>query len=426
MALSGKENKDLRHNYIVNILDGAFFGFGIGFASFSTVLPLFFSTLTNSALLIGLIPAIHNTGVMLPQLFTARSLNKVRFFKPPLMRATIHERLPFLGLALISWFLPVIGKPLALVLGFGCLVWQGLGAGFTGNAWQNMLGRVIPSDFLATFFGLQSAAANLLASGGAMAAGFLLERLDSPLDFTSLFVICFSLMMVSYVSVNLTREPERQLADLPQAKMSLSKSILTILRKDPPFRWFLVTRNLFQFGTMAFAFYTVYAVRHHGMNEITAGVMTSVLMVTATIANPLLGWLADRWGRRRVFIAGAISGSLSAFLAFLLPDLNFFFLVFVLSAFASTTFWTIGMAYTLDFGTEAERPTYVGMANTLIAPSAILAPLFGGWVADNLGYPATFLIASICGILTVLVLRFFVTEKYAQKSVQPVESSSVS
>ncbi len=415
MALSGKENKDLRHNYIVNILDGAFFGFGIGFASFSTVLPLFFSSLTSSALLIGLIPAIHNTGVMLPQLFTASSLNKVKFFKPSLMRATIHERLPFLGLALIAWFLPMIGKPLALILGFGCLVWQGLGAGFTGNAWQNMLGRVIPSDFLATFFGLQSAAANLLASGGAVMAGIMLERLESPLDFTSLFLICFSLLMVSYVSVNLTREPERQLKDLPSAKMSLSKSILAILRKDPPFRWFLVTRNLFQFGTMAFAFYTVYAVRHHGMGEVTAGVMTSVLMITQTIANPLLGWLADRWGRRRVFIAGAISGSLSAFLAFLLPDLNFFFLVFILAAFANTTFWTVGMAYTLDFGSEAERPTYVGMANTLIAPSAILAPLIGGWIADNFGYTSTFLVASISGVLTVLVLRFFVTEHFELK-----------
>ncbi len=67
-------NKDLRHNYIVNLLDGAFFGFGFGFASISTILPLFISTLTDSALLIGLIPAIHNTGIQLPQIFTARSL----------------------------------------------------------------------------------------------------------------------------------------------------------------------------------------------------------------------------------------------------------------------------------------------------------------------------------------------------------------
>ena len=415
--LSIKGNKDLRHNYIVNLLDGAFFGFGIGFASYSTILPLFISTLTGSALLIGLIPAIHNTGIQLPQVFTARSLTKVKRFLPPTMKATIHERLPFLGLALISLLVPLIGQPVALILAFGCLIWQSLGAGFTGNAWQNMLGRVIPSDFLATFFGLQAAASNLLASGAAIAAGVILERLASPADFTINFTMCFVLMLGSYYFLGLTREPDREIKLPPAAQTSLSSNINNVLRKDPPFRWFLITRNLFQFSTMAFAFYIVYAVRHHGLGEAAAGVMTGVLLISQTLANPLLGWIADHWGRRKVFIMGAVAASLSAFLAMILPDINFFFVVFILSAVANTTFWTIGMAYTLDFGTEEERPTYVGMANTLIAPSAILAPMLGGWIADAFGYQATFALAAICGLLTVFVLQFFVKENRNPKPV---------
>lgn len=407
------EPKNLRFNYTVNLLDGAFFGLAIGFASFSTIIPLFFSSLTDSALIIGLIPAIHNACVMLPQLFSARWLHRTITFKPAAMKGTIHERLPFIGLALVAWFVPTIGKPLALVIAIFMLVWQGLGAGFTGNPWQNMLGRVIPSNMLATFLGLQAAAANLLASGSAVVAGIILDRLGSPLDFSLTFSICFGVMMISYYCLSLTREPDRDIESLPHADTSLSKSILDILRRDRPFRWFLITRNLFQFGSMAFAFYIVYAVRRHGMGEATAGIMTGVLLISQTVANPLLGWLADRMGRRKVFIGGASAACFSALLAFLLPNLDFFFLVFILAAFANTTFWTIGMAYTLDFGTESERPTYVGMANTLIAPSAILAPLVGGWIADALGYQATFLFASVCSVLTVLVLRFFVTEPRA-------------
>ena len=51
--------KNLKRNYIVNVFDGAFFGLGFGFASFSTVIPLFMSTMTDSAVLIGLVMAVH-------------------------------------------------------------------------------------------------------------------------------------------------------------------------------------------------------------------------------------------------------------------------------------------------------------------------------------------------------------------------------
>ncbi|MFA9403505.1 MAG: hypothetical protein ACERKY_10620, partial [Anaerolineales bacterium] len=60
--------EDVRFNASVNILDGAFFGAGLGFASFTTVIPLFVSLLTNSPILIGLAPAIHSLGWQLPQL----------------------------------------------------------------------------------------------------------------------------------------------------------------------------------------------------------------------------------------------------------------------------------------------------------------------------------------------------------------------
>lgn len=406
----GNASTDQRHNYIVNLLDGAFFGFGIAFASFATVLPLFFSTLTDSNVLIGLIPAVHNTGIMLPQLFLAKGLKKLSRFLPPTMAATLHERLPFLALALIAWMVPLIGKEAALVLSFGCLVWQGLGAGFTGNPWQNLLGRVIPPDFLATFFGLQASAANLLGSLGAVIAGLILQALVSPTGFILNFLICFALLMVSYYSLGRTREEGRLIEADATIHLSLGKSILHTLQKDRPFLWYILTRNLYQFGTMAFAFYSIYGVKHHGFSEITAGILTSVLLISQTIANPLLGWLADHWSRRQVFTCGALAASISAILAWQVSDPNWYFLVFVLMSVGNTAFWTIGMAYTLDFGSEAERPTYVGMANTLIAPSAILAPLAAGWLADAFGYPTTFLTAAVCGVLTVIVLQVFVKD----------------
>lgn len=97
MTHEAELTKNLKHNFTVNILDGTFFGLGIGFASFATVIPLFVSNLTESALLIGLVPAVHNVGWQLPQLLTAKSVSRMKQFKPAAIFWTIQERLPFWG-----------------------------------------------------------------------------------------------------------------------------------------------------------------------------------------------------------------------------------------------------------------------------------------------------------------------------------------
>jgi ribose/xylose/arabinose/galactoside ABC-type transport system permease subunit len=103
-------SKHFRHNLVVNVLDAGLFGFGLGFASFVTILPLFVSTLTDSAILIGLVPAIHQVGWQLPQLFIARRVARLTRYKPMVIRMTLHERLPFLGLAAVAWFLRTRSK----------------------------------------------------------------------------------------------------------------------------------------------------------------------------------------------------------------------------------------------------------------------------------------------------------------------------
>ena len=400
--------KNLRHNYIVNLLDGSFFGLALGFASFTTILPLFVSTLTNSAVLIGLVPAFHNTGFQLPQLFIAKRMGKMTSYKPSVMAMTIHERMPYLGLAIIAFLIPAIGPQIGLGLTFIMLAWQGLGAGFTANPWQNLINKVIPGDYLATFFGFQSSAANLLSSGGAIAAGVILEKIQAPFNFSLCFLFAVVFFGASWIALNMTREIPHKIDPSGFVSLPFWKSVATILRNDPGFRWYIAVRNLSQFGTMAFAFYTVFAVRQQGMSEVMVGIMTSVLLITATIANPLLGWLADQWGRRNVLEIGAAAAALSAFLAWIAPDSTVFILVFILAGIANTVFWTIGMALTLSFGTEEKRPTYVGLANTLIAPSAILAPLLGGTLADSAGYSATFATATIASLASILILHFFV------------------
>lgn len=402
------EKANLKHNLIANIGDGAFFGFAVGFASYTTVIPLFVATMTNSATLIGLIPAIHNMGWQLPQLLIAKRISRMNSIKSYVMFMTIQERAPILALAFIGLLLPWIGSTAALIATFVVLVWQGLGAGFTANAWQIMMTKVIPGDIRATFFGSQSAAANLLASVGAVLSGVILQRIAPPFDFATCFFIASALYVISWFFLNRTREPVRE-ADLPSAHLSpLWHDVVTILKKDRHFRNFLVSRFISQFGMMAFAFYTVFAVKKLGFSTLSIGILTSVLMVTQVVANPLLGRLADVWSRKWVLVLGSLVAAVSALLALMIKNPDLYALIFILTGVGSTAFWTIGLTISLEFGNEAQRPTYVGMANTLIAPSAILAPLLGGFLADTFGYPVTFVTSAIFGLVSTAALTFLV------------------
>ena len=402
--------KNLKHNFIMNLGDGSLFGFAVGFASYTTIIPLFVATMTDSALLIGLVPAIHSMGWQLPQLFDAKRVSKMGWLKPYVMFMTTQERLPIFVLAIIGLLLPVIGSTAALIATFCVLIWQGLGGGLTGNAWQIMVSKIIPGELRATFFGAQSAGSNLFASIGAILAGVILKTLIPPWDFSSCFFIASGFYVISWFFLNQTREPIKTVEIDSSHMQPLWQDVRNILKMDHHFRNYLISRFISQFGMMAFAFYTVFAVKKLGMNTITIGVMTSILLITQVAANPLLGRVADRWSRKWVLVLGSVVSAASAILAVTIKDPNLFFLVFILNGIGVSAFWTIGLTISLEFGNEKQRPTYVGMANTLIAPSTILAPLLGGFLADSFGYPTTFIVSAVFGIISVVILASMVND----------------
>ncbi|MBW4451872.1 MAG: hypothetical protein KME55_03855 [Nostoc indistinguendum CM1-VF10] len=149
--LNSETQKDLRHNLTVNVTESAFFGLATGFASYITIIPLFVSGFTHSALLIGLIPAIPRLGWQLPQLLTAERIARLQYYKPTVMWLTIHQRFPFFGLALVALLQLQLNSQILLYLTFAILIWQGLGGGLSATAWQSMVGKIIPPGRLGIF-----------------------------------------------------------------------------------------------------------------------------------------------------------------------------------------------------------------------------------------------------------------------------------
>lgn len=402
--------RHLRYNVTVGLMDGGMFGVAIGFASFGTILPLFVASMTDSATLIGLVPAIHSAGWLLPQLFTASRTARLRRYKRTVLMNTIHERVPFLGFAIIALLLPKIGLQAGLIATFVLLTWQGLGGGFTANPWTSMISKIIPPEYRGTFFGTQAAVANLFISGAAIGAGYLLDWYEAPINFAICFFIAVFFFTVSWAALAFTREPTDTEKVIDEFSTSFWQGAGKILKRDKNFNWFLVARALSQFATMGFAFYIVYALRRFQMDEITAGFLTATLTISQTVANAGMGWLGDKVGHRVMLIIGAVAATLSSFLAWVAPSLSWFFPIFILTGFANVSIWTNGMTMTVDFSGETERPFYIGLAQTLTAPATMIAPLIGGWIADTQGFGITFALSSILSIAMMAILIFIVKE----------------
>lgn len=412
MTLRGDEQQPphLRFNFAVGLLDGAFFGLGMGFGSFSAIIPLFVHHLTESALLVGLVPAIHNLGFQLPQLFTAGWLARARRFKPLTLLMTIHERVPFLGLSLLALMVPHASKTAILGLTFVMLVWQGLGAGLAANPWTNLVSKVIPQELHGTFFGAQSAAFNGLAGIAALAASFILGRVAEPRSFSLCFALTFMAMTVSFVFLASTREGDSSMPRPEPTRSHWGRS-LEILKADSNFRSFLAVRVVSQLAAMAFAFYVIYAVQQYGMSDGAAAVLVVVLLLGQVILGPVMGRLGDRWSHRGVMSIGGLGAALSALIAWRAPSAAWFYAVFLLEAVAIVAIWTVPLAMSVSFAAhEAERPLYVGLANTIPAPAAILAPILGGWLADVAGFGTAFLVSAVAGVAMTALLWFMVKE----------------
>ena len=204
---AGLARRNVRHNAVALGADFALFLVGLAFASQSTILPAFAAHLGAPNVVIGAIPAVMTLGWFLPSLFAAGHTESLARKLPFVMRFTLWERVPFLALALIAFFVatPAPAVALAALLLLLLLV-TGTG-GVLMPAWMDIVGRAIPTTLRGRFFGV----ANVLGSAGglvgSLGTAYLLARVPAPASYGVCFLCAAFCMGLSYVALALVREP---------------------------------------------------------------------------------------------------------------------------------------------------------------------------------------------------------------------------
>ncbi len=379
----------LRHNLVFNVADGTMFLFGLSFVSTTTILPVYVSHLTTSAVVIGLAPALESLGWYLPQLFIAPLVEGLTRVKPILLTVSLAERIPFMIIAFVIAALPPTASgnsTLPLVIFFGILSLRMFASGVSAIPWQEMIARIIPTRQRGRFFAAQRFFGGIAGLIGAAVAAETLNHYVYPLNYALCFFFAFGAVMISWVFLSRTIEP-RQRTEAPRGRvMSYWRQLPVVLRQDHNFALYLVARGLGYLGSMATAFFAVHAVQRFGLGDDQAAIFTAILLASNTVASAAWGWLGDRWGQKLVLAASSLIYALALTLAWLGDDLTVYYFVFLLVGLANAGLIISDLALVLEFAPPARRPTYMGIARGLLGPWIGLAPILGGVLLAWFGY----------------------------------------
>jgi MFS family permease len=410
-AIQEKIERYYRWNFLVNALDGANYWFGMSFFSSTIILPLFVSHFTDSPLTIGLIAFLGWGGIFLPQLFMANAVERAplkKFF--PVTLGFFLERLPILLLAPAVYFLAIRQPLLTLIIFFVLYAWNNFGAGVIIVGWQDMIAKIIPVEKRGRFFGITNFIGNGTGILGALAVPFLLGKFAFPIGYVFAFAVTAVFIFLSWVFLSLTHEPAVPSSKPPVSQLAYLRSLPEVLRRDRNFRMYLLAQITASLSGMATGFLVVYAVKTWSLPDAQASGFMIALQIGLALANLFFGFLSDRKGHKlNLEICLALS-ALTLILAIIAPSPWWFFPIFFLRGAVNAGSIISGISIVYEF-TEAEnRPTYIGLANTIPGIVGSIAPLIGGWLAGITNYRSMFTLSAIIGAVSWVLLRFSVRE----------------
>ncbi|MBM3220751.1 MAG: MFS transporter [Candidatus Rokubacteria bacterium] len=364
---------------------------GLAFMSSATVLPAFAESLGASTVLIGAIPAVMTVGWFLPPLFAAAHTERLPVKLPFVLRWTGWERVPFLVLTLVAFFLADRAPALSIWVMLAMLLVMTAVGGFLMPAWTDLVARTLPARLRGRFFGLASLAGTLGGIAGSALTAWVLDTLPSSTAYGVCFLAATVFIGLSWIALVVVREPPSTTAPAQADFWAHLGSVPALLRRDVNFTWYLGARALMFAAVTGSGFFTVYALRVLRAPQSDVGVFTALLLAGQMLGQLALGSVADRAGHRLVMIVAACAGLSMNVVALTASSLTVFSAVFALNGLLNAAIQVSAVNVLLEFApTPQQNPTYVGIERTFLAPFGFALPLVGGLMIDAVGYAFVF------------------------------------
>ena len=165
---------------------------------------------------------------------------------------------------------------------------------------------------------------------------------------------------------------------------------------------------------LVYSMFSLYMGEVLGAPRTHIGLIYMVGSLVGLLFGPLLGKMADRFGRRPV-ILGAMASYVPIFLLFFLT--RGYLAIYAIQALEGAAFVAISAAitaYIADIITAEKRGWAMGVYQQTISLGWVIGPAFGGFLSELIGFRTIFLVAAIVAAIGFILVLFLVKESRRQ------------
>ncbi len=146
-------------------------------------------------------------------------------------------------------------------------------------------------------------------------------------------------------------------------------------------------------------------------------VLTSYIVASAIMTAPI-GWIADRFGRKKLFIVCTAGFTVASMLCGLAGNIGEMVAFRLLQGVFGAALVPLSQSVMLDSYSAAERGSAMAIWGIGVMLGPIMGPTLGAWLTDNYSWHWVFFINLPVGIVTVIGLMLFMDETPQQKQLR--------
>lgn len=152
------------------------------------------------------------------------------------------------------------------------------------------------------------------------------------------------------------------------------------------------------------------------VSDAELGLAGAMFLWVYAIASPFAGFLADRYGRKRVVVASLLIWSAITWATGHAGNLTELLAARALMGISEACYLPAALALIAAHHSESTRSRATGLHYTGIYVGVVLGGAGGGWMGANYGWRSPFLLLGIVGIVYAFFLAFLLKEKQQLQS----------